>query len=170
MKMKRNNELSFLFFIYYTEVIYVYKVYQVQGGDTIEQIANLFHTNTDTIRKLNGITGNVMLRPGSFLIVPVEEESLFDTYIVQKGDNMYTLARTYNVDYDMLLELNGLDADDYIYPEQEILIPKRGVKMYRVKNGDTIESVSNNLNTDYTDLSKYNKNLFLMPDQILFYQ
>lgn len=148
----------------------MYKVYQVQGGDTIERIADLFHTNTDTIRRLNGITGSVMLRPGSFLIVPVEEESLFDTYIVQKGDNMYALARTYNVDYDMLLELNGLDADDYIYPGQEILIPKKGVKMYRVKDGDTVESVSNNLNTDYAELSKQNKNLFLMPDQILFYQ
>lgn len=148
----------------------MYKVYQVQSGDTIERIANLFHTNTDTIRKLNGITGNVMLRPGSFLIVPVEEETLFDTYIVQKGDNMYTLARTYNVDYDMLLELNGLDADDYIYPEQEIVIPKKGVQMYRVKDGDTIESVSTHLNTDYESLSQYNKNLFLMPDQILFYQ
>ena len=148
----------------------MYKVYQVQGGDTIERIADLFHTNTDTIRRLNGITGSVMLRPGSFLIVPVEEDNLFDTYIVQKGDNMYALARTYNVDYDMLLELNGLDADDYIYPGQEILIPKKGVKMYRVKDGDTVESVSNNLNTDYAELSKYNKNLFLMPDQILFYQ
>lgn len=148
----------------------MYKVYQVQSGDTIERIADLFHTNTDTIRRLNGITGNVMLRPGSFLIVPVEEDNLFDTYIVQKGDNMYALARTYNVDYDMLLELNGLDADDYIYPGQEILIPKKGVKMYRVKDGDTVESVSNNLNTDYAELSKQNKNLFLMPDQILFYQ
>ncbi len=147
----------------------MYKVYQVQGGDTIEKIADLFHTNTDTIRRLNGITGSVMLRPGSFLIVPVEEDNLFDTYIVQKGDNMYALARTYNVDYDMLLELNGLDADDYIYPGQEILIPKKGVKMYRVKDGDTVESVSNNLNTDYAELSKQNKNLFLMPDQILFY-
>ncbi len=148
----------------------MYKVYQVQGGDTIEKIADLFHTNTDTIRRLNGITGSVMLRPGSFLIVPVEEDNLFDTYIVQKGDNMYALARTYNVDYDMLLELNGLDADDYIYPGQEILIPKNGVKMYRVKDGDTVESVSNNLNTDYAELAKQNKNIFLMPDQILFYQ
>lgn len=148
----------------------MYKVYQVQGGDTLERIANLFHTTTDAIRRLNGITGNVMLRPGSFLIVPVEEDTMFDTYIVQKGDNMYTLARNYDVDYDMLLELNGLDADDYIYPNQEILIPKKGVKMYRVKDGDTVESVTNNLNTNYEMLSKQNKNLFLVPNQILFYQ
>lgn len=148
----------------------MYKVYQVQGGDTLERIANLFHTTTDTIRRLNGIIGNVMLRPGSFLIVPVEEDTLFDTYIVQKGDSMYAIARNYNVDYDMLLELNGLDADDYIYPEQEIVIPKKGVKMYRVKDGDTVESVIDNLDTNYDMLSKQNKNLFLTPDQILFYQ
>lgn len=148
----------------------MYKVYQVQNGDTLERVANFFHTTTDAIRKLNGITGSVLLRPGSFLIVPAEENTLFDTYIVQKGDNMYALSRTYNVDYDMLLELNGLDADDYIYPGQEIVIPKKGVKMYRVKDGDTVESVGNELHTNYEELSKWNSNLFLIPDQILFYQ
>lgn len=148
----------------------MYKVYQVQTDDTIEKIANLFHTTTDTIRKLNGITGNVMLRPGSFLIVPMEEETLFDTYIVQKGDNMYAIARTHNVDYDMLLELNGLDSDDYIYPNEEILIPKKGIKMYRVKDGDTVASVTDELNQNYEEISKQNPNLFLTPDQIIFYR
>lgn len=148
----------------------MYKVYQVQSGDSLERIAQLFHTTTDVIRKINGITGNVVLRPGTFLIVPVEDERLFDTYIVQKGDNMYAIARTYGVDYDMLLELNGLDAEDYIYPEQEILIPKKGVQMYRVKDGDTVDSVVNELSTTYEDLNSQNKNLFLMPGQILFYQ
>lgn len=148
----------------------MYKVYQVQSGDSLEKIAQMFHTTTDVIRKINGIAGSVILRPGSFLIVPVEEDRLFDTYIVQKGDNMYALARTYGVDYDMLLELNGLDAEDYIYPEQEILIPKKGVKMYRVKDGDTVEYVIDNLKTTYDKLNRQNKNLFLMPGQILFYQ
>lgn len=148
----------------------MYKVYQVQSGDSLEKIAQLFHTTTDAIRKINGITGSVVLRPGSFLIVPVEEEHLFDTYTVQKGDNMYAIARNYGVDYDLLLELNGLDAEDYIYPEQEILIPRKGVKMYRVKDGDTVESVVDNLKTTYSELSRQNKNLFLMPGQILFYQ
>lgn len=147
----------------------MYKVYQVQNGDTLERVAQLFKTTPETLRRLNGMTGSMMLRPGSFIIVPIEEENLFDTYIVQKGDNMYAIARNYNVDYDMLLELNGLDPDDYIYPDQEILIPKRGVKMYRVKDGDTVSSVVNNLNTNYEELSKQNKNLFLMPGQILFY-
>ncbi len=147
----------------------MYKVYQVQNGDTIERVAQLFHTSPETLRKLNGMTGSMMLRPGSFIIVPTEEENLFDTYIVQKGDNMYAIARNYNVDYDMLLELNGLDRDDYIYPDQEILIPKKGVNMYRVKEGDTVSSVVDNLNTNYEELSKQNKNLFLMPGQILFY-
>ena len=147
----------------------MYKVYQVQNGDSLERVAQLFKTTPETLRRLNGMTGGMMLRPGSFIIVPMEEENLFDTYIVQKGDNMYAIARNYNVDYDMLLELNGLDPDDYIYPDQEILIPKRGVKMYRVKDGDTVSSVVNNLNTNYEELSKQNKNLFLMPGQIVFY-
>lgn len=148
----------------------MYKVYQVQSGDTIESVATLFHTSTDMIRKLNGITGNVMLNPGSFLIVPSEEDTLFDKYIVQKGDNMYAIARMYDVDYDMLLELNGLDADDYIYPNEEILIPKKRVSMYRVKDGDTVSSVMDDLQISYDALSKKNPNLFLTADQIIFYE
>lgn len=148
----------------------MYKVYQVQNADTLERIANLFHTTTDTIRKLNGIKGNVLLRPGSFIIVPMEEETLFDTYIVQKGDNMYAIARTNQVDYDMLLNLNGLDKDDYIYPDEEILIPKKDVKMYQVKEGDTINTVLDYFHTDYEKLIQQNPNLFLTTDQILFYR
>lgn len=148
----------------------MYKVYQVQGEDTLDRVANLFHTNVDTIKKLNGITGNVALRPGSFLIVPAEADTLFQTYIVQKGDNMYSIARAFDVDYDLLLQLNGLDADDYVYPEQELVIPVKGVKMYQVKEGDTVASVLDTLHTNYAELSKQNKNLFLVPDQILFYR
>ena len=148
----------------------MYKVYQVQPGDNLENVATMFSTTPETIRKINGMTGNMMLRPGSFIIVPMEEESLFDVYIVQKGDNMYAIARNNSVDYDMLLELNGLDPDEYIYPDQEILIPKKGVNMYRVKDGDTVSSVISNLNTNYDKLSKENPNLYLMPGQILFYQ
>ncbi len=148
----------------------MYKVYQIQNGDTLEQIAQLFHTTTDTIRKLNGITGNVLLSPGSFLIVPAEEETLFYTYVVQKGDNMYSIARNNQVDYDMLLQINGLDADDYIYPNEEILIPKKDVKMYQVKDGDTMTSIIDRTNMNYDGLTKLNPNLFLTPDQIIFYR
>ncbi len=148
----------------------MYKVYQVQSGDSLERISRMFQTTPEMLKKINGITNNMTLIPGTFVIVPIEEENLFDVYTVQKGDNMYAIARTNHVDYEMLLELNGLDADDYIYPEQEILIPKKNVKMYRVKDGDTVTSVTSALNTNYEELSKYNQNIFLMPGQILFYK
>lgn len=148
----------------------MYKVYQIQMGDTIERVANLFHTTSDQIKRLNGIVGTVTLQPGGFLIVPVVDDTIFETYIVQKGDNMYAIARKYDINYDTLLELNGLDRDDYIYPDQEIIIPKKDVKIYKTQEGDTIQSITENIGVGYDTLNQYNSHMFLTPDQILFYR
>ena len=44
-------------------------------------------------------------------------------YIVQPGDNVAEIARSYQVTAAMIIELNGLDADGEIQPGQELEIP-----------------------------------------------
>ena len=48
----------------------------------------------------------------------------FEYYTISKGDSLYGIARRYNINPELLAGLNGLSMDDYIYPDQEILIPK----------------------------------------------
>jgi len=138
----------------------MYRIYQIQNGDNLESIATMLNTTTQNLMKLNGISQDVSLMPGGFIIVPMTD-SRFTTYIVKKGDNIYSIARQTGSDYELLLKINGLEKDDYIYPEQEILIPSKEYKFYLTKNGDTIKSVIDNLKIDYNNLLSNNDKIFL---------
>ena len=147
----------------------MYRVYQVQANDTLESIAQSLNTNVDVLKRLNGISDNMQLMPGSFIIVPVTDDR-FTTYIVKQGDTIYGIAREYGVDDDVLLKINGLNKEDYIYPNQEIIIPNKNYKFYVTTEGDTLESVVRNLNIDYNNLLGNNKEIFLTEDQLIIYK
>ena len=49
----------------------------------------------------------------------------YDSYEIKKGDTLYQISKEYNVNTKLLAQLNGLNLDDYIYPGQTILIPKK---------------------------------------------
>ena len=148
----------------------MYKIYQVEYGDTIDIIANKTGTTSNNIKNINGISSNAELVVGSLIIVPKEESQLFETYVVKKGDSVYSIARTYNVDPSTLLLLNGLNKDDYIYPNQEIAVPKNGVVVYVTRDGDTIGGIINNLGIDAATLNKENQRIFVLEDQLIVHK
>lgn len=147
----------------------MYRVYQVQSGETIEQIAQKLNTTVDNLKNINGIQGNLALRPGSFIIVPMVNNR-FTTYVVKKGDNPYSIAKEANIDYDLLLKINGLNNDDYIYPGQELILPSKDYKFYLTKDGDTIKSVMEDLNIDYNNLISNNERIMLKEEQLILYK
>ena len=83
---------------------------------------------------------------------------------------MKQIAMDNDVDYSLLLQLNGLDDGDYIYPNQTIIIPKKGISLYMTKNDDTLEFVLNKLNISIEELLGENENIFLLPEQILTFR
>lgn len=147
----------------------MYKIYQVEVGETLDSIASKLNTDTETLRRLNGIKGMMNLRPGSYLIVPTVDDR-FTTYIVQKGDNIYSISRRFDVDSNLVLRLNGLENESFIYPDQEILIPNKNYNFYITKQGDTMTSVSESVNENVIDLLNNNETLFLEPDQLIIYR
>ena len=147
----------------------MYRVYQINNSDTLESIANKLNTSVDKLKELNGIKGDVVLMPGSFLIVPTIDDK-FIKYVVKEGDTIYSIARINNIEPNLLLKINGLNEYDYIYPNQEIIIPSNNYKFYMTKSGDTIKSVINNLNIDYNNLLNNNNEIFLLEDQLIIYK
>lgn len=147
----------------------MYRVYQVQVNDTLETIANMLNTSTETLKKINGIKNDVSLMPGSFLIVPVTDDR-FTNYVVKSGDTIYGIAQKNGIDEDLLLKVNGLNKEDYIYPNQEIIIPSKNYQYYITKEGDTLSSIVNNLKIDYNTLLKNNDEIYLEEDQLLIYK
>lgn len=147
----------------------MYRVYQVQQGETLDSIAKNLNTTVDALKRLNGINNNIDLLVGSFIIVPMVDDR-FINYTVKNGDSIYSIARAYDVEPDLLLKLNGLEKDDYIYPNQEIIIPTKNYKFYVTKDGDTLSSIIDNLKIDYNTLLGNNKELFLEADQLIIYK
>ena len=148
----------------------MYDVYTVKNGDTVESIANKYNITPYILYQLNGFSPDFILNPGSNIIVPKMASVYFDYYTIKKGDNLYRIASKYGVDYNLLALINGLDLDDYIYPNQVIAIPKNGVKYYVVTEGDTLNEVTSKLNADVEEILSQNSSLFLLPDQLIVYK
>lgn len=145
----------------------MYKIYQVEYGDTLDLIAQKTNTTVDNIKKLNGFTNNEDISVGSLIIVPKVQDDIFMNYKVKKGDNIYSIARAYNVNPEMLLMINGLDRDDYIYPDMMLLIPKSSVNLYITKDGDTYNDVAMMLGMSAGDLNDENKRIYVLKDQLV---
>ncbi len=139
----------------------MYQVYQVSNNETISSIAKKLNISLDELNRINGIRDDIVLKEGSYIIIP--KNNNYKTYQVKQGDNLYQIARSNNVDYDTLVRLNGLKADEYIYPNQEILIPTSNI--YITKEDEKIKDVLNKLNINADKI----EDLYLKQDQIITY-
>lgn len=98
------------------------------------------------------------------------ESPYYSLYEIKKGDLLYKISKEFNVNTKLLAELNGLNMDDYIYPQQVLLIPKRDVSYYITKDGDTLYTVSNIFDTKEVNIVSQNKTIYLLPGQMIFFK
>jgi len=145
--------------------------YIVEAGDTIQSIANKFNISTQDLIRENDLQNIYYLVPGLELIIPTtSEESAFEYYTVKKGDNLYQIGKRYNITAEMLASINGLELNEYIFPEQKLLVPKEGVLVYLTKEGDTLNLVSEELGIPRDQIILYNENIYLLPEQLIAYR
>lgn len=99
-----------------------------------------------------------------------ENNTYFTYYTIEKGDNLYEIAKKYNINPKLLAAINGIKDNEYIYPNQELLIPKSGYSYYITAEGDTLSEVAKAFKTTPENLMNYNKTIYLLPEQILVYK
>lgn len=145
----------------------MYDKYLIKEGETLEDIASRFNTSVDMILNINDIYSREYLRAGEEIIVPKNQESYFTYYTVNQGDSLYQIARKYNINPSLLALLNGLNMEDYIYPNQRLIIPKSGYSFYITKDGDTLEIVRDKFNKNLGEILKYNETIYLLPGQLM---
>lgn len=145
----------------------MYDKYLIKEGETLEDIASKFNTSVDMILNINDMYSREYLRAGEEIIVPKNQESYFTYYTVNQGDSLYQIARKYNINPSLLALLNGLNMEDYIYPNQRLIIPKSGYSFYITKDGDTLEIVRDKFNKNLGDILKYNETIYLLPGQLM---
>ncbi len=100
----------------------------------------------------------------------MNENSYVTYYTIKKGDNLYAIAREYNINPKLLAAINGIKDNEYIYPNQEIMIPKSGYSYYITGEGDTLDTVVEAFKTNPQDLLEYNKTIYLLPEQIMVFK
>lgn len=160
----------------------MYQIYKVEQSDTLENIARKFGTTVEKLREINGLgeiyTGGYILVPGQSSgqmsnqmgQMTNPNSDLYTVYVVKQGDNAYAIAREYGVPYETLLRINGLNKDDYIYPNQQLLIPKSSSGVYVTKETDTIASLYNTYRNNWDSFLEQNKTIYVMPDQMITYR
>ena len=141
--------------------------YTIKKGESLENIASKFNTDIETIKDINNIFNDDSIREDMEIIVPNNFESYFNIYTIESGDTLYEIARKYNINPTLLASINGLNMNDYIYPNQEILIPKSGYSYYITDEGDTLDTVSDTFMIDKDYLLKQNNIIYLLPGQVL---
>jgi len=89
-----------------------FRTYTVKSGDTLYSIARMFNTTVDEIRRLNNLTSNV-LNIGQILKIPVTNisDSNYLSYIVTRGDTLYSIANRYGISVDDLKRINNLTSN-----------------------------------------------------------
>ena len=83
--------------------------YTVKRGDSLYTIANRYNTSVDNIKSLNNLVTN-NLSIGQVLKIPNISNNN-TTYIVKKGDNLYSIARKFNVSVDSIKRKNNLKTN-----------------------------------------------------------
>jgi len=148
----------------------MYDAYQVKPSDTLENIAQNLGVTVDILREINGLSSEYHLTPGEVIVIPVTNKNPFRTYIVKSGDSLYAIANRFGIPLDTLLQVNGLDKDEYIYPNQELLVPRGNINLFVTKEGSTLDDVVKALNTTKEAFVNQNPVVYLQADQLFYSQ
>ena len=100
--------------------------YTVQRGDTLSKIADAYGVTVEHIVELNNIQDPNLIYPNEKLRItesentnlnPISQSSSRDyTYIVQRGDTLWKIARQYGVSVRYIVRLNGITNPNLIFP------------------------------------------------------
>ncbi len=141
--------------------------YQIKNGDSILDISKKYNVEKEYLLNLNNIYNEQDLRVGMEIIVPKTKEKYFDIYTIKSGDTLYKISEKYNINPELLANMNGLNMTDYIYPNQELIIPKSGYSYYITNEGDTLSLVASRFNTNINKLLEENDTIYLLGGQLL---
>ena len=159
-----------------------YTNYIVKKGDTLYSIAKDNNISVDTIISDNSLTGNTLnigqilkIRLPNNTITVIEEcygrdyippqnnnSKVIATYIVKKGDNLYSIAKKYNTTTSAIMMVNNLPNTNLQIGQQLKIPGSNNTQMtsssmtYIVKNGDNLYQIAKKFNTTIDSIKRKN--------------
>ena len=139
--------------------------YTVKKGDSLWSIAKKYNTTVEQLKAANNLTSN-LLNIGQVLKIPQTEVPVepgdYTVYTVVSGDNLYNIARRYNLDVKDIVDYNNLSTTNLsigqrlLIPTKTVPTPSEGYQTYIVKKGDNLYSIANKYNTTVDEIKRKN--------------
>lgn len=135
------------------------EIYTVKKGDSLWKIANKYNTTVEKLKSANNLKTNT-LSIGQKLVIPSISVSpeVSDTYIVQKGDSLWSIANKFNMTVSELKNLNNL-TNNLLSIGQVLKIKdssNNGKTTYTVQKGDSLWVIANKYGITTEELKSYN--------------
>lgn len=155
--------------------------YTVKKGDSLYSIAKMYDTTVQKIIDLNNLR-STSLSIGQKLTLPENYPTgdivlpNYINYTVKKGDNLYSIARTYNVSVDTIMKDNNLNTNTLSVGQNlKIRISKESMEEveecfgedytppsststvnYTVKKGDSLYKIAASYGTSVSEIMNLN--------------
>ena len=137
--------------------------YIVKKNDNLYDIAKEYNTTVGILKALNNLSSNI-LQVGQILKLPTSlvEETIpgdYLIYTIKKGDNLYSIAKNYNITLDELINFNQ-QGSTLLHIGEQLLIPINNQTnnniQYVIKPGDTLYNIAKRYNTNVDEIKKIN--------------
>ena len=137
-------------------------LHTVKSGETLNGIADQYKVGSGEVVAANALESADDLSVGEVLVIPgveladaavrasasqaeatvrAPDEARRDTYVVQDGDTLRSIAESLNLDILSLVAMNGLDNPDLIRPGRRLQVSSHPLE-HLVQPGDTIGDIA----------------------------
>ena len=152
----------------------------VREGDSLSVIAQRNNTNVAALRVANTLK-STMIRAGTILLVPTYKTNLLpiygqhrqaQSYTVQPGDSLWSIAKAHNVSIAALVKTNQIAPRDVLRSGREIKVPTKKSLIapsmtdpaavtrkiaYTARKGDSLARIAKRFGVGIEDLAKWNQ-------------
>ena len=134
--------------------------YIVKKNDNLYDIAKEYNITVDTLKKINNLSSDKLTINQQLFIPKSDNSSVKNTgeinYVVQKGDNLWTIANKYDTTIDDIKKLNNLKSNT-LQIGQVLKIPgSTNYNTYTVKKGDSLWKIADKYGTSVNKLMTIN--------------
>ena len=150
------------------------ETYTVKSGEYLQGLAQRYALSPQQLADLNpSLTVQSSLKIGQKINVPWTEKKAvvptpkpsvtpayaLESYTIQRGDSLFSIANKLNIPVNELAALNDLDGQSGVYIGQRIRVPVTQVKVpeqYTVQSGDSLSAIAARYNLNLTTLAQLN--------------